>query len=122
MATLHDSHITLLSRNICLYFESDSINILKVLEMTDLEVKDTYLNNMHVQHNRRILRFIKGIVREQKNTINCYLTINMNVFTHSKQKTQKDQNSFWPTLQTMFSIFSLNGKGNIKFEKKLSFN
>ena len=34
--------------------------------MTHLEVKDTYLNNMHVQYNRRILRFIKGIVRAQK--------------------------------------------------------
>ena len=52
--------------------------------MTHLEVKDTYLNNMHVQYNRRILRFIKGIVRAQKNTINCYLTININVFTRSK--------------------------------------
>ena len=90
--------------------------------MTHLEIRDTYLNNMHVQYNRRILRFIKGIVRAQKNTINCYLTININVFTHSKQKTQKDQNLFWPTLQTIFSIFSLHGKGNINLKKMLSFN
>ena len=100
---------------------SDSINILKVLEMTDLEVKDTYLNNMHVQYNRRILRFIKGIVRAQKNTINCYFTININVFTHSKwilhKKTQKDQNSFWPTLQTIFSTFILHRKCNINFKR-----
>ena len=34
--------------------------------MTHLEVKDTYLNNMHVQYNRRILCFIKGIGRAQK--------------------------------------------------------
>lgn len=38
------------------------------------------------------------------------------------QKTQKDQNSFWPTLQTIFSIFVLYRKCNVNFKKKVLFN